>query len=130
MQPPLSSAASLTALNTVDRLARAADLWVRHGSTAGHFGSIARNSVSRRELAAGILFGLCDAFGLDEGHLVFTFYVYSLLTNDGEPAMESAQHLLTLSAGSRRSEVFRRGVAEADALMAVLGPVSDQPVAH
>jgi hypothetical protein len=117
-----SSNSSFKILNTVDRIARATDLWVRHGIGAGRFSLSDSMPCARQELAAGIIYGLCDSLELDDGHLFFTLYVYSLLNGDTGQAMTDARELYNLREKDVTPDVFRQGLNEADNLMALLQP--------
>jgi len=120
MSLPESSCSSFEILNKVDRIARATDLWVRHGVGAGRFSLSDSMPHARQELAAGIIYGLCDSLELDDGHLFFTLYVYSLLNGDTGQAMTDARDLYNLREKSASPDVFRQGLDEADNLMALL----------
>jgi hypothetical protein len=122
MSLPEPSNSSFKILNTVDRIARATDLWVRHGVGAGRFSLSDSMPRARQELAAGIIYGLCDSLELDDRHLFFTLYVYFLLNGDTGQAMTDARDLYNLREKDDTPDVFRQGLNEADNLMTLLQP--------
>ena len=82
---------SLATLETVNRVARAAHVWIRHKQGTQPLIPSAASGQADHELAAGVISGLCDALFLDGQHALLTAYAYALLDGEDEQALNTAR---------------------------------------
>ena len=100
-------------IDTADRIARAAYLWLRqrafsHGSYCTPNGTL--NGERREQLfVAGFIFELCDALQLAKQHGVLAAYAYSLLAGDTKNSLEIAAILADAHSVLPTSLVFAEG---------------------
>jgi hypothetical protein len=113
-------APGLADLEVIDRVARAAHLWVRHGRTQRAGDSFDRDATARHNLAAGIISGICDALDLDRRIAVFSAYAYALLDNETEHALEVAYPLFHDQIDTANRAAFQAGRDAADGLIDLL----------
>jgi hypothetical protein len=111
-----SSAPALADLEVIDRVARAAHLWIRHMRNRRP----ARQGPARHNLAAGIISGLCDALNLDRRIAVFSAYAYALLDNETEHALAVAYPLFHDQIDTADRAAYQAGRDAADELVSVL----------
>ena len=110
-------ALGLTDLETADRLARAADLWLRHQATVGDLGQTS----SRHARAAGLISGLCVAFELGGQSALLAAYAFGLLNDESEEVFAVAAAVLNASGSVTVGPAFEHGQAIAVDLIAALG---------
>jgi len=113
---------SLATLETVNRVARATHLWVRHKQASAPY--IPSTSVAQAQahhvLAAGVISGLCDALLLDGQHALLSAYAYALLDGEGEQALSTARALSTERRTTAEAAAFRDGKLAALDIIAVV----------
>ena len=115
--PSDAGCTDFAALATADRVARAAQLWVRHGVTAGW----ATSEAARRGLAAGVIKGLCEALDLTDATLPLAVYVYVLLEGSTQHPLEEVRRLLDIDPDKSTLAAFHQGQCDAAGLIALLG---------
>ncbi len=113
-------AAGLADLETVDRVARAAHLWVRHNVSAGQVHPASGAANTRYPLAAGVISGLCEVFELDSRCSLLAAYAYALLDGESDQVMGVAYSLARLPRDSGSRTAFNAGRAMAVDMIAVL----------
>jgi len=107
-------------LETIDRVARAAHLWIRHGQAGRYLTPIPGVSQTQHNLAAGLITGLCDALELDDQCALMSAYAYALLDGETEHALAIAYALSDRQIESKYQRFFLAGRAAADKLIAVV----------
>lgn len=118
MEPP-HDALNLATLETVNRVARAALLWIRHRRAGSAFIAAATTPEAERELAAGVLAGLCEALHLDGQHALLSAYVYALLNGDNDMALDTARTLVDQRNSVALASAYRDGKSMALEIIAV-----------
>jgi hypothetical protein len=113
---------SLATLETVNRVARAAHLWIRHKQTSPPFNpsTTAAQAQDHHVLAAGVISGLCDALLLDGQHALLSAYAYALLDGEDEQALSTARALSTERRTIAEAAAFRDGKLVALDIIAVV----------
>jgi hypothetical protein len=111
---------SLATLETVNRVARAAYLWIRHKQAIQPCIPTATTGQTHNELAAGIISGVCDALALDGQHALLAAYAYALLDGEDEQALNTASALSTPNRTVAEAAAFRDGKLAALELIAVV----------
>lgn len=106
---PKNDALNLATLETVNRVARAAHLWIRHKQALSPFMSATTGLQTNYELAAGVISGLCDALLLDGQHALLSAYAYSLLDGENETVLHTARALLEQRRSSAEAVAYRDG---------------------
>lgn len=96
----------LLMLETSDRVARAAYLWIRHADTGDHPGP---GAAARQDLVAGVIFGLCDALCLDDKHALLSAYAFFLIDGQAADAFNIARSMFTGRKGPGTRVAYRRG---------------------
>jgi len=118
------AAPDLAILDTTDRIARAAHLWLRqHAISSGTYCTIAgsvNNQRRARLLVAGFLFELCDVLELTVQQGLFAAYAYALLDGSDEPALQIAEILLDARTTQKTSIVFEEGRSLAGEMLGLL----------
>lgn len=113
-------ALSLATLETVNRVARAAHLWIRHNQLAQTFAPVGAAGHAHPELAAGVISGLCDALLLDGQVALLSAYAYALLDGEDEQALNTARALLKQRRTAAEAVAFRDGTLAALDIIAVV----------
>ena len=111
---------SLATLETVNRVARAAHLWVRHKQASAPYIPSTSAAQAHHVLAAGVISGLCDALLLDGQHALLSAYAYALLDGEGEQALSTARALSTERRTTAEAAAFRDGKLAALDIIAVV----------
>jgi len=111
---------ALADLETIDRVARAAHLWIRHGQAGRHLSPIPGLNQTRHNLAAGLITGLCDALELDGQCALMSAYAYALLDGETEHALAIAYALSDRQIESQCRSSFLAGRAAANELIGVV----------
>ena len=106
---PKYLALSLATLETVNRIARAAHLWIRHKQAFQPFIPSAATEQTHNELVAGVISGICDALVLDGQHALLAAYAYALLDGEDEQALNTARALSTQHRTVAEAAAFRAG---------------------
>jgi hypothetical protein len=119
MQPD-SYSLTLASLETVDRVARAAHLWVRHGRAVRELSPGSGSTARRHELAAGVISGLCDALALNGDDALLAAYVYALLAGEDDEALATATAVYRQRAEPSEHFAFIEGQSAAGDLLAIL----------
>lgn len=106
--------ASLDALNiqtleNVNRVARAANLWIHHQRSIAAAIYCRSTIQADRHFAAGVIVGLCDALGLDARHAILSAYAYALLDGEVESALGTVQALLDDSRSAVNADAYSDG---------------------
>ena len=109
----------LANLEIVDRVARAAHLWIRHGGVTRRF-STGSNFRIRQNLVAGLISGLCDQLHLNSRHAVYSAYAYGLLDGETEHSLAIAYLLLNQQIETEFRPAFQEGLEAASDLIAML----------
>ena len=110
----------LADLETIDRVARAAHLWIRHGQAVQHHGPSLGFKQARHSLAAGLIAGLCEALELDGLCTQLSAYAYALLDGESEHALAIAYAVSDRRIESQHRSSFLAGRAAAEELIAVV----------
>jgi len=110
----------LADLEAVDRVARAAHLWVRHNVSAGQIRPASDAADTRCPLAAGVISGLCEVFERDSRCSLLAAYAYALLDGESDHVMGVAYSLVRLPRDSGSRAAFNAGRAMAVDMIAVL----------
>ena len=114
----------LAILDTTDRIARAAHLWLRQraisSGTSYTLTGSATNQRRARLLVAGFLFELCDALELTVQQGLFAAYAYALLDGRDEHALQIAEILLDARTTLQTSMVFAEGRSLAGEMLGLL----------
>lgn len=111
---------SLATLETINRVARAAHLWIRHKQLAQTFVPVGVAAQAHPQLAAGIISGLCDALLLDDQVALLSAYAYALLDGEDEQALNTARALLKQHRTAAEAVAFRDGTMAALDIIAVV----------
>lgn len=122
---------SLATLETVNRIARAAHLWIRHKQTVQPRTASVDDEQDSSEMAAGVISGICGALALDGQHALLAAYAYALLDGEGEQALNTARALSTEHRTTAQAAAFRDGKLAALEIIAVVqfaSPVDAQSV--
>ena len=106
---PKHNSLTLATLETVNRVARAAHLWIRHKKAATIFTSAATVKQPDHQLAAGVISGLCDALELDGQTALLSAYAYALLEGEDEHALHTARALLEQGRATTKAPAYRDG---------------------
>jgi hypothetical protein len=106
---PKYDALSLATLETVNRVARAAHLWIRHKQAAAPFVPSTTVVQADHELAAGVISGLCDALNLDGQHALLSAYAYALLEGEDDQALHTAHALFEQGSSTAEAIAYREG---------------------
>ncbi len=118
------AAPDLAILDTVDRIARAAHLWLRQRTLSSGISCTLTGSVTNqrrtRLLVAGFLFELCDALELTVQQGLFAAYAYVLLDGSDEQALQIAEILLDARTTLQTSIVFEEGRSLAGEMLGLL----------
>jgi hypothetical protein len=122
------STSDLANLEIIDRVARAAHLWIRHGKSAQRFSSGHSRPADHHNLVAGLISGLCDLLKLDSRCAVYSAYAYALLDSEKEHALAIAYLLLNQQIEKQYRSAFQEGQEAAYDLVAILRwPELDSP---
>jgi hypothetical protein len=111
---------SLATLETVNRVARAAHLWIRHKQAIRPFTPSPATELTHNELAAGVISGVCDALALDGQHALLAAYAYALLDGEDEQALNTARALLSQHRTVAEAAAYRDGKLTALEIIAVV----------
>jgi len=111
---------SLATLETVNRVARAAHLWIRHKQTMRPSIPSAGAENIHNDLAAGVISGVCDALALDAQHALLAAYAYALLDGEDEQALNTAFALSTQQKTVAAAAAFRDGKLAALEIIAIV----------
>jgi hypothetical protein len=114
------SSPEMADLEIIDRVARAAHLWIRHGKTTQRFTSSQIQPAGRQNLVAGLISGLCDLLNLDTRCAVYSAYAYALLDSEKEHALAIAYLLLNQQGEKKYRSAFQEGQEAAYDLVAIL----------
>jgi hypothetical protein len=117
---PKYHALSLVTLETVNRVARAAHLWIRHKQTIRPFTPPPAIEQTHNELAAGVISGVCDALALDGQHALLAAYAYALLDGEDVQALSTARALSSQHRTVAEAAAFRDGKLTALEIIAVV----------
>lgn len=101
----------LHVLEAADRVARAAQLWIRRGFPG-----------ARTDLVAGLIGGLCDGLALQDTHALLAAYAYALIEGETADALVTARSMPRRQSGARDGSDFREGRRAARELLALLEP--------
>lgn len=108
-------------LDTADAVARAAHIWIRSLClTEMH------PPAERHALASGLVFGLCERLELDPRVQALVAYVYALLDDEGSQALAVSRMMLARSVPSNHLHAYKKGRAEAAAIVEMLAYRNDQ----
>lgn len=111
---------SLATLETVNRVARAAHLWIRHKQAIRPLTPPPATEQTHNELAAGVISGVCDALALDGQHALLAAYAYALLDGEDGQALNTARALSTQYRTVAEAAAFRDGKLTALEIIAVV----------
>ena len=114
------SSTELANLEIIDRVARAAHLWIRHHKLTRRFSSGDGVQAARHNLVAGLISGLCDQLALDSRCAVYSAYAYALFDGETEHALAIAYLLLKQQIETKYRPAYEEGEAAAEELVAVL----------
>jgi hypothetical protein len=112
--------ADLENLEIIDRVARAAHLWIRHAKFTQPFSSGDNIPATRHNLVAGLISGLCDRLNLDSRCAVYSAYAYALLDSEKEHALAIPYLLVNQQIEKKYWPVFQEGQEAACDLVAIL----------
>lgn len=114
MPRPPPSDPDLDSIAAADRVARAAQLWLRR--EVAHGVAAAPGTRAHRELAAGLVVRLCERLQLDRAETLLAGYAVALLQSETDMAMDLPLRMT----GAGQSADYRRGMAAAESLFSVL----------
>lgn len=106
---PTTDALNLATLETVNRVARAAHMWIRHRRAVSELFAAKLTAETGAELAAGVIAGLCDALLLDVQHALLSAYAYALLDGEDETVLDTARALLKQQKSSVQASAYSDG---------------------
>jgi len=114
------AAPDLAILDTADRIARAAYLWLRQ-STVSHdtYGSL-DGKCRAQLLIAGFIFELCDTLQLTAQHSLLAAYAYALLDGSDSNSLEIAAVLSDACTMPQTSFMFEEGRSMASEMLHLL----------
>ncbi len=107
-------------LETADAVARAAHIWIRSLCLTE-----LQEPPERHAMACGLVTGLCERLELDPRVEELVAYVYAVIDDEGARALATSRLMLARSVPSEYRPAYRRGRAEAAAIvemLAYLGP--------
>jgi len=104
-------------LAAADRVARAADLWIRHANVVTF---PTDDAYGRQDVVAGIIFGLCAALELDDRHPLLSAYAYALIDGDASEALLVAQSMIRRRDDERYRSAYQQGLRAAGDLVALI----------
>ena len=113
-------APGLAQLEIIDKVARAAHLWIRHDRAVRRFSTPEPSGPVRHNLSAGLISGLCDALKLDRQCALYSAYAYALLDNESDQALAIAYVLLHPQIEAKCRTAYQAGRETADDLIAIL----------
>ena len=102
-------------LQTADAVARAAHLWIR-----SLWQDESRPGEERRALAGGLVSGLCDHLDLSPRVREVVAYVYSLIDDDGDQALELSRTMLESGTTPSQHFAYQMGRTEAGGILEML----------
>jgi len=111
---------SLATLETINRVARSAHLWIRHKQAIQPYIPSTAGEQTHNEMAAGLISGVCDALALDRQHALLAAYAYALLDGEDEQALNTARALSTKNRTIAEATAFRDGKLAALEIIAVV----------
>ena len=102
-------------LQTADAVARAAHLWVR-----SLWQDESRPGEERRALAGGLVSGLCDHLDLSPRVREVVAYVYNLIDDEGEQALQLSRTMLASGTTPSLHVAYQKGRTEAGGILEML----------
>ena len=125
-------APDLADLEAIDRVARAAHLWIRHGRAFGHLidddgPAYGADGPAHHNLVAGVISGLCEAFELNHRCALLSAYAYALIESETGHALAIASALHHRPIETRYLSAFEAGRAAAENLIAMLVAAEPAP---
>ena len=102
-------------LQTADAVARAAHLWIH-----SLWQDDSRPSEERRALAGGLVSGLCDHLELSPRVREVVAYVYSLIDDEGDEALELSRTMLAAGTTPSLHFAYQKGRSEAGGILEML----------
>ena len=114
----------LACLDTADRIARSAYLWLRQravsGSTSFTLDGPFEDATRTQWLVAGFIFELCDNLQLTARHCLLAAYAYVLLDGSDIDPLVIAKILVDARTAPQTSRVFAEGRAMAGEMLGLL----------
>jgi len=114
------SASNLAVIDTADRIARAAYLWLRQRAVSRGAHGALYGEHRARLFVAGFIFELCDTLELTRQHGLLAAYAYSLLDGSDLNSLEIATILAKAYTTPPVSKVFDEGRLRANEMFGLL----------